>query len=274
MRIISETLEQSGHQLHRLILKPAGSSRGTLIFFHGQGDFIDRYPPILEPFTDNGLTCILTDLPGHGRSSGKRGHVPGLKFIDQLLDNALVATKGSCHIAGHSMGGMMALRCFLRDPSRFQSAWFSSPLLAPARQTTPCMSLILPKVARLFPWITWSTGVSSEQCRNGGSSEPDDKALYHNKISLGWARDLIAVGQDFESRFQSMATDRPILFTQGGADPVCTPEILRSRLVKLPRNQITYREITDALHEPFMGDRAEEFRLILENWLKNSSPSE
>lgn len=150
MKITSETLEQSGHQLHRLILKPAGSSRGTLIFFHGQGDFIDRYPPILEPFTDNGLTCILTDLPGHGRSSGKRGHVPGLKFIDQLLDNALVATKGSCHIAGHSMGGMMALRCFLRDPSRFQSAWFSSPLLAPARQTTPCMSLILPKVARLF----------------------------------------------------------------------------------------------------------------------------
>jgi lysophospholipase len=274
MRIESETLEQSGHQLHRLILRPGGPSRGTLIFFHGQGDFIDRYPPVLEPFTNSGLTCILTDLPGHGRSSGKRGHVPRLKFIDQLLDNTLAATEGSCHIAGHSMGGMMALRSFLRDPSRFQSAWLSSPLLDPARQTTRLMSLVLPKIARLFPWITWSTGVSSDQCRSNGNPDPDERALYHSKISLGWARDLIAVGQELEDSFQSMAAGRPILFTQGGADPVCPPEILRSRLVKLPSDQIIYREIPNTLHEPFMGDSAEEFRLILENWLKESLPGE
>ncbi|MGJ8695930.1 MAG: alpha/beta fold hydrolase [Verrucomicrobiaceae bacterium] len=256
-----------GYHLHRLILRPEGTSKATLVFFHGQGDFIDRYPDTLEIFVEKGVTCILIDLPGHGQSPGKRGHIPGFPFVDSLLANTLENVSGPVGIAGHSMGGLLALRAYLQNPDHFAFAWFSSPILDPARQGTPWMRTILPLVARLFPWITWSTGVKAEQCRPVSNDTPSsEESLYHSKISLGWALDLINAANEVQQAFLSLPTDRPALFTQGGADPICPPELLRQQLDKLPSGKVTYCEIPDALHEPFNGDHRDQLRAALANW--------
>ncbi|MDA7506172.1 lysophospholipase [bacterium] len=268
MIVESQKITLAGHQLHRLILKPEGLSQGSLVFFHGQGDFIDRYPSILEIFVENGITCILTDLPGHGQSSAKRGHVPGFDFVDLLLEDSLENLTGPFGIAGHSMGGMLAIRALLKNPDRFDYAWISSPLLAPARQGSPLMRILLPQIARYLPWLTWSTGVTTEQCRSGPSTEPERDALYHSKISLGWVHELLIAAQELEATFPSLPTDLPILFTQGSADPVCPAEILRDRLAKLPKNEVTYLEIPEALHEPFIGENGETIRRTLSEWIK------
>ena len=89
MRIEASQVHSQHQTLHRLTLNPETTVRGGLIFFHGQGDFIDRYPSILEGFVDAGYRCILTDMPGHGRSQGRRGVVPGLSFADELLHDSL-----------------------------------------------------------------------------------------------------------------------------------------------------------------------------------------
>ncbi|MDB4419219.1 lysophospholipase [bacterium] len=275
MRIEEQQLEFRGHHLHRLILHPEGLPKGNLIFFHGQGDFIDRYPPVLEAFTHHGLTCVLTDLPGHGRSSGMRGHVPSSEFVDALFEKTLCETVGPHSIAGHSMGGMLALRAFLKSPQRFKFAWFSSPLLEPSRQGHPLIKITLPVIASLFPWITWSTGVKADDCRTGGSDEPreDSEAapLYHSKISLGWAKELIAVGKELENTMLSLPSQPPILFSQGSADSICPAEILKQRLEKLPIDQVSYQEIEGALHEPFAGESAEEFEKILKAFAQKVS---
>jgi len=257
----------AGHQLHRLTLKPEGPAKRSLIFFHGQGDFIDRYPTILEAFVKKGVTCILTDLPGHGRSSGKRGHVPGFTFIDRLLEDSLEKISGPVGIAGHSMGGMIALRSLLKNPSRFDFAWMSSPLLDPARQGSPIMRIIIPQLARYFPWITRSTGVRSEHCRADEPSEADAAALYHSKISLGWVRELLLAAAELETSFSSLPLDRPLLFTQGAADPVCPASLLRERLATLPESNVTYLEIPEALHEPFIGENGDLIRRTISDWL-------
>lgn len=275
MRIEEQQLQFRGHQLHRLILHPESSSTRTLIFFHGQGDFIDRYPPVMEAFTSRGLTCVLTELPGHGRSSGMRGHVPSLTFVDLLFEKTLKETDGPHSIAGHSMGGMLALRAFLKSPQRFQFAWFSSPLLEPARRGHPLMKIALPAVATLLPWITWSTGVKADDCRTVGSDEPreDSEAapLYHSKISLGWAQELIAMGRELESTMLTLPSQPPTLFTQGSADSICPAKILKQRLDKLPTGQVAYQEIEGALHEPFAGESAPEFEGILKAFAQKVS---
>ena len=65
MKIEEETLHVFVQRLHHLNLHPETSTRGGLVFFHGEGDFIDRYPDILKPFVDAGLKCLLTKLPGY-----------------------------------------------------------------------------------------------------------------------------------------------------------------------------------------------------------------
>lgn len=269
MKIEGNEVSLGGYSLHRLILHPDNPPRGTLIFFHGQGDYIDRYPSLLSIFVEQGFRCILTDLPGHGRSSGRRGSVPGLGFLQNLLDSSLTNQPSPHLIAGHSMGGLMALRLFLNDPSRFSAAWFSSPLLDPMGQAKPGLRFILPLIANLFPWIIVGTGVRAEDCTDDLEGRPGEAAapLYHSKISIGWGRDLRDAAEKIAQQFQEFPTKIPVLFSQGEIDPICPPAILRTRLVKLPPNQITYLEIENARHEPFNGSSEDLFRKKLADWV-------
>ena len=261
----------NGYSLHRLILTPDHAPRESLLFFHGQGDFIDRYPPILEGFVKAGYQCLLTDFPGHGRSPGTRGEVPGLKFVDDLFHESLSQLEGPVTIGGHSMGGLMALRYLLRHPEKFQSAWLSSPLLDPMRQASPWMRTLLPVVSKFLPWITIGTGVNSEDCGDHQSDrkESDEEALYHSRVSVGWGRDLRDAAEEVREQFPVISHDRPILFTQGEIDPICPPEILEDRFKKLPGNQIRYEKIPNARHEPFTGSTTGDFLNRLNRWIQD-----
>lgn len=258
-----------GQSLHRLVLQPEDQLRGTILFFHGQGDFIDRYPPILEGFVNAGFRCILTDLPGHGRSPGRRGVVPGFDFIDELFRDSVTHFEGPPIIAGHSMGGLLALRYFLRNPDLFEAAWFCAPLLAPMRQAKPWMRITMPILAGLLPWFTVGTGVRSSDCgdNTSGRGAETGEALYHSRISIGWGSELAKAAEEVREQFQTLPTATPILFTQGQRDPICPPEILGERLAKLPSNRIRFEKIEEALHEPFSGSTLAEFLSILNDWI-------
>lgn len=269
MQIEEKEVTLAGYPLHRLVLHPSNTPRGTLIFFHGQGDYIDRYPPLLSIFVEQGFRCILTDLPGHGRSGGRRGSVPGLDFLQKLLESSLKNQPAPHLIAGHSMGGLMALRFFFNAPGRFSAAWFSSPLLDPMGQARPWMRITLPFIAKIFPWIIVDTGVRAEDCTDDLEGRPGEAAepLYHSKISIGWGRDLRDAAEQIAEQFQEFPPNTPVLFSQGEIDPICPPSLLRTRLVKLPPNQITYLEIENARHEPFNGSSEDLFRKKLADWV-------
>ena len=258
-----------GYALNRLILNPERDPVGGVIFFHGQGDFIDRYPPILEGFVKAGYRCLLTDLPGHGRSPGRRGAVPGLDFVDRVFHDSVAQLEGPLIIAGHSMGGLMALRFLLRYPEKFQAAWLSSPLLDPMRQAAPWMRFSLPLISEILPWITVGTGVSSEDCGDdqSGRKETPEGALYHSRISIGWGRDLRDAAREVADQFPALPSNYPILFTQGEIDSICPPKILEDQLAKLPANQVRFEKIPMARHEPFSGSTNGEFLQRLNDWI-------
>ena len=274
MKIEEKTPEVLGLHLHRLILHPDGECKGTLVFFHGQGDFIDRYPPILEGFTEAGFRCLLTDLPGHGRSPGIRGRVPGFELVDAVLEDSLQGQVEPYLIAGHSMGGLLALRFLMNHPHRFAAAWVSSPLLDPMRQAKPWMRASLPFVAGICPWITVGTGVRPEGCTESRPDENSDgsKVLYHSRISLGWGIKLRDAAETLAQQFPTLPADRPILFTQGELDNICPASLLKMRLEKLPPNQVTFKEIKEARHEPFHGSTGQEVLETLKNWIAGITP--
>jgi len=265
------TVLLEGYQLHRLHIHPDGKPTASLVFFHGQGDYIDRYPEYLAPLTEAGVSIIMTDLPGHGRSPGKRGAVPSLSFIDALLEDSLspLPTDAPIGISGHSAGGLLALRSYLKNPKTFSFAWFSSPLLDPAQRTSPFLRTLLIALSRIAPWIGWSTGVKSSDCRTDSEPAPTDSpALYHSRITLGWASELIKAASSVNEGFLSLSRHIPTLFTQGDQDTICPPDILRALIQKLPDSRIQYQEIPGALHEPFNGDSSEEFQTALQRWIK------
>ena len=55
---------------------PEDPPRGAAILVHGHGDCAERHASTVTPLLDRGIACTAIDLPGHGYSPGKRGHIP------------------------------------------------------------------------------------------------------------------------------------------------------------------------------------------------------
>lgn len=254
-----------------------------MMFYHGQGDFAERYTEVLHPFTDRGVRCIITDLPGHGYSPGKRGHSGNQMVLDSLILDGLAEADGlPCGIGGHSMGGMLAVRHALLVKRgvlpELAFLWLSSPLLKPSLRVPAWQLKLIPLLAPLMPSLTIPTGVTREMCRDdhdGGDEESSAPRfqLWHGKVSIGWGSFLLEEEQKInrELRGEPWKAAPQILITQGADDPVCPPSYGRefsSLLAKLAGQQcVSYQEIEGVLHEPFMGEKSYRVFAVLDDWL-------
>jgi pimeloyl-ACP methyl ester carboxylesterase len=206
-------------------------SRGrVLLLLHGAGSNGHAWHYQYE-YLGNRHSPIAPDLPGHGRSSGVEGlrtiedyAAFTLAFLDALrLDSAV--------IAGHSMGGAIAMELALRHPARVQAL----VLIA----TAPKFDI--PK-DRIETWRAVTMGRASQPFNNDGYS-PKTIATKPEIIREGWGEqiqtdprvrwgDLVACSQvDLRDRIGQL--DKPTLILAGADDsitPATEAEFLRSRI--------------------------------------------
>jgi alpha-beta hydrolase superfamily lysophospholipase len=252
------------------------------LFYHGQGDYAERYIDVLHPLTERGIRCIVTELPGHGRSPGRRGHCGNVELLDSVIQNTLETMNELPYgVMGHSMGGLLAARHLvlagqgkLPKPS---FAWLSSPLLSPGNGKSILFLKMLPLLAPWMPSFTVSTGVKPEMCRvksdtgDGAvvevSTERPKHQLWHNRVSLGWGADLLDFEKIVRQGLDEIPADIPLLYTQGSGDTVCPPALARELFKEFPNQDKQYHELEGLLHEPFRGDGSDQLFAALEAWL-------
>src|SRR5689334_5035644 len=95
----------------------ASADRPAVLFLHGAG--MDRSVWALQAprLGGRGLTALVPDLPGHGRSSG--GPLPSIEMLATFawrLADALDPPRLA--LVGHSMGALIALAAAAAEPSR------------------------------------------------------------------------------------------------------------------------------------------------------------
>jgi pimeloyl-ACP methyl ester carboxylesterase len=92
---------------------PAQVNAGTVVLFHGlaANKYIMRY--LARSFAELGLTVYVPDLPGHGRTSGpftaEKAEDCARSLLRGLSARGLIVPDRTI-LAGHSMGGAIALR--------------------------------------------------------------------------------------------------------------------------------------------------------------------
>jgi alpha-beta hydrolase superfamily lysophospholipase len=92
---------------------PAQVNSGAVVLFHGlaANKYIMRY--LARSFAELGLTVYVPDLPGHGRTSGpftsEKAEDCGRSLLRGLSARGLLVPDHTI-LAGHSMGGAIALR--------------------------------------------------------------------------------------------------------------------------------------------------------------------
>ncbi len=285
-----------GYLLNRLVMHPSENVpvKAVALFYHGQGDYAERYLDVLGPFTEQGIRCVVTELPGHGLSPGRRGHCGEATLLDAVIHDTLL-TQGVIDgngeragvglpygVMGHSMGGLLAVRHLILSGTGELPlpgfAWLSSPLLRPSNARPPLFREIIRWLAPIIPSFTVSTGVTPAHCRvkseqdEGGEPQGEVSAkhqLWHNRISIGWGATLLDVEQLVEDSIDQIPPAIPLLYTQGAEDPICLVEVARVMFDRLPNKHKNYHEFEHLLHEPFRGDGSEELFDALEAWIES-----
>lgn len=290
MKSESINISISDHNLHRVVMSPDDGVpvNAVLIFYHGQGDYAERYADVMHAFTQRGVRCVVTELPGHGRSLGRRGHCGDEALLDTItqstVDNYVTPELFPYGVMGHSMGGLLAARhIVLAGMGQLPSlsfAWLSSPLANPTNGRTPRFVKMVKIFARLLPALTISTKVRSADCRI--PSEPEQAAtkpansgkhqLWHDRVSLGWGASLIGFAEFVNANIRKIAVDLPILITQGSDDTVCPADQTRKLYEAIPSEKKEYLELEGMLHEPFKGEGSKQLFAGLEAWLDDVLP--
>lgn len=101
--------------VHRSSRTAAGP---TVLFVHGAGGHALLWGAVMNHLP--GIHCEAVDLPGHGRSPGS-GHLSIDGYSAVILELADALNLQDIVVAGHSMGGAIALSLALLAPSRIRA---------------------------------------------------------------------------------------------------------------------------------------------------------
>ncbi len=93
-----------------------GKGKQTIIFIHGLGSYLQAWIKNVDQLKAD-YRCISIDLPGYGKSS-KQPHSGQMTFYAEIV-NEFVHELGLSNviIAGHSMGGQIAITTALQYPN-------------------------------------------------------------------------------------------------------------------------------------------------------------
>ncbi len=104
-----------------------GDGGDTVILIHGFGGDLDNWLFNIDALAET-ATVYALDLPGHGQSS-KALDKPGLASLTAALAQFMDKTGiDSAHLAGHSMGGGIAMQMAINHPEKVKSLTLIAPL--------------------------------------------------------------------------------------------------------------------------------------------------
>ncbi len=173
----------------RLAYVDEGKSEEPILFLHGLGSYLPAWQKNIRDLRDQ-FRCIAVDLPGYGKSS--KGLFPFtmefyadviVKFMDAL--NIPRAT-----IAGHSMGGQIAMVMALKYPERVSRLILVSPagfeLFTPGEKAW-LKEVMTPEFVQLTPVQQIRANVVS----NFYNMPKDAEFMVTDRIALRDARDFL-----------------------------------------------------------------------------------
>lgn len=277
MNARSHQLDVGTLSLRQVDWLPEGPPSGAAILVHGHGDCAERHEGTVKPLLERGIACTAVDLPGHGRSPGRRGHIPGFDAVVRILTETMSSfeqrighpVKGW---VAHSMGALLTVHHLARlAPPAPRFLWLSSPLIDPGAGRPWLMRLLTRCFGDVFPWIPLHTGVRASDCREADVRQEPDRTIMdelgHDHISLGWASILLNLADSLPAAAATLDKSIRVLVTQGLDDPICPPDIARRFFDQLPQESKRWVELPGARHEPFADSNVAAVHQAVGTWL-------
>ncbi|HIP92476.1 MAG TPA: alpha/beta hydrolase [Thermotoga sp.] len=245
------------------------SEKGSVIVVHGLGEHSGRYEKLREKLVNNGFKVVLFDLPGHGESSGIRGHFT-FKQVFEIIDEYVDENEPSI-LFGHSLGGLITIRYAEKFPGKLKGLVLSSPALSLSRNVSLPLVLIVNLISFFVPVLQLDNGINPEDI----SRSKDAVKKYisdpkvHRKISAKLAVEMIREMK--KALEEANRIDCPVLLIIGTEDKITPPQGAKRFFEDLRVNK-KILEYKGAYHEIFEDPKYEEslYEDIL-SWLEKIS---
>ena len=207
----------------------AEDAKAVILLVHGLGEHCERYAGLAEYLNQHQYALCSMDLPGHGQSSGRRGHIQQFSdfgdAVQSLYDKITsLYPEKPVFLLGHSMGGLIATHFLLDKQSLFKGALLSGAAIQSPQQPPAFQVAIMRAISKIWPTLGVMTLDASQVSRDPLVVDDYMCDPLVNKGRLS-ARLLTEI-------FDAMATCRehaakialPIRIMHGGADVMTSPE--------------------------------------------------
>jgi alpha-beta hydrolase superfamily lysophospholipase len=260
----------NGLVLKGVIRSPGEDIRAVIILVHGLGEHIQRYEYWSDLFRQEKIAFTGVDLPGHGRSGGKRGHIKSYRLLDEmitiLLDSCRKTFPGiPVYLYGHSLGGGIVLNYLLKKNPRIRGAIVTSPWLKLSFEPPESKVLFASILKNILPGLVQPSGLNASHISHDPEVVAKYKAdpLIHNKISVSLFDEAMKAAK--YSLENAAELKVPLLLLHGSDDQITSPEGSREFAAKSSRTTLKIWEggYHELHNEPF---KDEVFKFIIK-WI-------
>lgn len=239
----------------------------------GLGDHSGRWERVGRTLAARGFTAYALDLPGHGRSEGRRGHVRSWEDYRDAITGWMENVRGDrarpWAFFGHSLGALIALDWTARHPGVVDAQVISAPpfelSLHPAVLKVHAARL----VGRIWPSFTQGNEIPPSLL----SHDPEVIRAHradphvHYRISARLFLELSTIRRTLAK--EASAVSVPTLLIQGGADPVTSCIACSRWAAAAPAGIVTYREYPGLFHEVLNEPQGVEILSEVISWLED-----
>jgi len=223
---------EDGLRLYAQDWQPDTEPKAAVCLVHGLGEHSGRYAHLAASLNQAGYALLASDLRGHGKSEGQRGHTPSyealLDDISQLLEEAAARCPDRpCFLYGHSLGGNLVIEYALQRRPPLAGVVATGTLFQPAFEP-PAWKVTLGKIMyNLWPTLT----MSNELDRQALSRDPEvvraynDDPLVHDRLSARLGMDMLQSGLWSLEHAAKFAL--PLLLMHGSADRLTSAQASR-----------------------------------------------
>ena len=269
--------------------EPEGSPKAVLCLVHGLGEHTGRYAHVARALTAAGYAIVGSDLRGHGKSEGQRGHTPSYDML--LADIGLLMDQTATRygdpprfLYGHSLGGNLVLNSALRraktlsggatrpDDTRPAGVIATSPWLGLAFAPPPWKHGLARLMDRLWPAFSTPSGLET----TGLSRDPKIAQAYladplvHDRVSARLGASLIEAGNWAVERASEL--DLPLLLMHGTADRL-TSAPTSQRFADRADGSVTLKLWDGFFHELHNEPEQEDVIAFMIDWLHDHTPA-
>ena len=233
---------------------PESEINAVIALIHGLGEHSRRYLHVADYFTQKGLAFVSFDLYGHGKSGGKRGHLPSedtyLSSIDELLQYIKIKFPNKpIFLYGHSLGGEIVLWYSMTRKPKINGVIATAPFLSSFNAVNPLKLFTARAMNNIYPSFVLNSGLEREALSRDLAiiQAYNDDPLVHGSISarLGWM--MIEKGEWLLEHAHEFPL--PLLLMVGSKERIVNVEKINHFARAIPKERLDYKIWEGLYHE-------------------------